>query len=251
MSQQPTHTFVNAFLKPESEKIIDCLINELNEKFLTDLGGVYGTSDGGDDAEDRTTIYDNNTYFGVGDDGTKTLPIKMSGGDGGYHVPGRLEVADHSIVKALVNSSITLLRSAGETEKIVLSPLPRYIIPCCGDEDHITNRTDENFKQGIVDGLGEVRRSLKDLIFGKKLRNFKIMDPLSLMYGDGDGDGEEGRKKGCWDPRDPIHPSMVGYDALVQGLMSTYEETDFVRQYTPQRGAAAAAATSATGDSHG
>jgi hypothetical protein len=116
-------------------------------------------------------------------------------------------------------------------EKMILSPLPRYIIPCCGDADHITNRTDENFKQGVVDGLSEVRRSPKDLIFGKKLRNFKILDPLNLMYG-----GGEGRKKGCWNPLDPIHPSAAGYDALVQGLMSTYVETSFNRQYTPQRG---------------
>jgi hypothetical protein len=298
MTQLPTHTFVNAFLKPESEKLIESLLNELNEKFLTDLGGVYCSTDDGNLADEQEesvklifvgcshakrmaaaaermgishsvvplpgyritaaavaaaseqlqdevqtsdgrvvtvfAIYNNNTYFGVGDDGTKTLPVKMRGGGDGYHVPGRLEVADHSIVKALVNSSITLLRSAGETEKIILSPLPRYIIPCCNDADHITNRTDENFKQGVVDGLGEVRRSLKDLIFGKKLRNFKILDPLSLMYGD--GDSEEGRNKGCWDPHDPIHPSTVGYDALVQGLMSTYEETNFNRQYTPQRG---------------
>jgi hypothetical protein len=177
------------------------------------------------------TIYDNNAFFGVGDDGTKTLPVKLSGGDG-YHVPGRLEVADHGVIKALVNSSISLLRSAGEKEKIIISPLPRYIIPCCGDEEHITNRTEENFKVGVVDGLSEVRRSLKDLIFGKKLRNFKVMDPLDLMY----GDDEEGRKRGCWNPLDPIHPSSAGYDALVQGLLTAYADTTFNRQYTPQRG---------------
>jgi hypothetical protein len=119
-------------------------------------------------------------------------------------------------------------------ERIILSPLPRYIIPCCGDADYITNRTDENFKQGVVDGLSEVRRSLKDKKNGKKLRNFKILDPLNLMYGGGDGD--EGRKKGCWNPLDPIHPSAAGYDVLVQGLMSTYAETSFNWQYTPQCG---------------
>jgi hypothetical protein len=142
-------------------------------------------------------------------------------------------VADHSVIKALVNSSIPLLRSAGETEKIIISPLPRYIIPCCGDADHITNRNEEDFKLSVVNGLGEVRRSLQDLIFGKKLKNFKILDPLSLMYGDGDDDN---RKKGCWNPLDPIHPSAAGYDALVQGLMSSYAETNYNRPYIPQHG---------------
>jgi hypothetical protein len=176
-------------------------------------------------------IYDNNAYFGVGDDGTKTLPVKISGGGDGYHVQGRLEVADHSVIKALVNSSIQLLRSAGETEKLIVSPLPRYIIPCCGDAEHITNRSEEDFKMSIVNGLSEFRRSLQDLIFGKKLKNFKILDPLSLMYGDGD---EESRKKGCWNPLDPVHPSAAGYDAIVQGLLSSCADANYSRPYNHQ-----------------
>jgi hypothetical protein len=295
MSHLPTNTSVNPFTQAESEKIIDTLISELNEKFLTDLGVIHGTADDGSTVDEEgvkfifvgcshakrmvaaaermdithsviplpgyrimaaavaaaseqlqdevqtsdgrvvtvCAIYDNNAYFGVGDDGTKTMPVKISGGGDGYHVQGHLEVADHSVIKALVNSSIPLRRSAGETEKIIISPLPRYIIPCCGDADHITNRNEEDFKLSIVDGLGEVRRSLQDLIFGKKLKNFKILDPLSLMYGNG---GDESRKKGCWNPLDPIHPSASGYDALVQGLMSSYAETNYNRPYTPQHG---------------
>jgi hypothetical protein len=53
-----------------------------------------------------------------------------------------------------------------------------------------------------------------------------VLDPLNLMYGDDD----EGRKRGCWNPLDPILPSTAGYDALVQGLMSSYADTTFNRQ---------------------
>jgi hypothetical protein len=41
---------------------------------------------------------------------------------------GKLEVADHMTVKMLVNTSAPLLRAGGDSEKIVLSPLPRYTV---------------------------------------------------------------------------------------------------------------------------
>jgi hypothetical protein len=124
-------------------------------------------------------IYDNNCFFSVADDGTKVLPAR--GVDNRYHAHGKLEVADHATVKLLVNTSTPLLRAGGNNEKIILSPLPRYILPCCGDESHVSNRKENSFKVSMSEGLGEIRRSLKDLVFGKKIRNFKVLDPVLLL----------------------------------------------------------------------
>jgi hypothetical protein len=173
------------------------------------------------------TIYDNNAFFGVGDDGSKSLPVKGDSGECRYHVPGKLEVADHSVVKSLVNLSIPLLRAAGEKEKIILSPLPRYMLPCCQSEEHITNRKSTDFKESIVDSLREFRQSLKDLVFGKKLRSFKILDPIQLMYGD-EGDAQ---RRGFW-KSDPIHPTSEGYEQILQGAMASHAEARYNRHYT-------------------
>jgi hypothetical protein len=48
-----------------------------------------------------------------------------------YHVPRKLEYADYGVVKNLVNISVLLLRAAGEHEKVVLSPIPRYMKRFC------------------------------------------------------------------------------------------------------------------------
>jgi hypothetical protein len=116
-------------------------------------------------------IFDNNAFFSAGEDGSKALPSKGDG-DRHFHVPGRLEVADHGVVKALVNASAALLRSGGEMEKLILSPLPRYIVPCCGDDAHIVNRNEADYQSTIIEGVAEFKRSLKDLVFGKK--NYKF-----------------------------------------------------------------------------
>jgi hypothetical protein len=63
-------------------------------------------------------IFDNNAYFCVDDDGSKSFPSKTGGGDSVYHVIGRLEVADQSVVKSLVNMSVGLVRAGGEAEKL-------------------------------------------------------------------------------------------------------------------------------------
>jgi hypothetical protein len=76
-----------------------------------------------------------------------------------------------------VNLSIGLFRAGGEAEKIIFSPFPRFMIPCCMDDDHVTNRSEPDFKEKLLGDLKEVRRSLKDLIFGKKIRNLKFWTP--------------------------------------------------------------------------
>jgi hypothetical protein len=121
-----------------------------------------------------------------------------------------------------------LLWAGGELEKVIISPLPRYIIPCCGDSGHITNRGEDDFKQKMCADLGEFKKSLKDLIFGKKIRNFKVLDPLDLMYG-GYGDSDERPKKGFW-KNDPVHPTSAGYENLVNGIIK--QEISFNRSYT-------------------
>jgi hypothetical protein len=291
MCHDAAKTYINAMSYEYCCKLIDSLVNELNELFLTDLGPVdnpvkLGPTDdkpsesvklilvgsshavrmaaaadelgiqhtvvqlpgyritaaaieaAAENLRDviRTTegkamvvyqIFDNNAFFCAGEDGSKTLPARGED-DSRYHVIGRLEVADHGVIKNLVNISTPLLRAGGEQEKVIISPLPRYIIPCCGDEGHITNRGEDNFKEKMCSDLGDIKKSLKDLVFGKKIRNFKILDPLDLMYGSS-GDGDERPKKGFW-RSDPVHPTPAGYGNLVNGIIKS--EINFNRSYT-------------------
>jgi hypothetical protein len=80
-------------------------------------------------------LYDNNVLLSCKDDGSKSLPVKI---DNTYHVEGRLVFADHHCMKHLVNLSVPVLRAGGDHEKIILSPLLRYLKPCCRDKSHIT-----------------------------------------------------------------------------------------------------------------
>jgi hypothetical protein len=119
----------------------------------------------------------------------------------------------------------------GEHEKIVLSPLPRYIVKCCGDSTHVANRKDPSFKEAVSEGLGAVKKSLKDLVFGKKIRNFKVLDPVLLMNADNDDVDTDSWAKEInkfWQS-DPVHLTSEGYSSLLSGLLGAYGSIDFNR----------------------
>jgi hypothetical protein len=168
-------------------------------------------------------LYDNSVFFSAQDDGSRSLPIR-SRIDNKYHVPGELGFADHNVLKTLVNNSINLLRAAGENEKIILSPLPRYLIPCCEDDQHLINMQDRNmYFRKMGEAIGSMKESLRDLIFGKKLRSFKVLSPLVILM-DGDGDVPSADKlKQLWD-KDPVHLVQQEYQNLVSGLLDHIQE---------------------------
>jgi hypothetical protein len=61
-------------------------------------------------------------------------------------------------------------------------PLPRYIcLPCCDDRSHCTNRKEEGFISGILEGLREIRRELKDACHDWKVANYKVVNRCTLL----------------------------------------------------------------------
>ena len=69
-------------------------------------------------------MFDNSVYFSSSEAGE--TPLLKRGGDGLYHIPGELVLADWAALKKIVNTALPLLRAGGKNKKIIISPLPRY-----------------------------------------------------------------------------------------------------------------------------
>jgi hypothetical protein len=124
-------------------------------------------------------MYDNNVFFAALPDGSRSLPVHDNS-DKKYHIPGRLEMADHSVIKTLINTSAPLLRAGEEVEKIILSPLPRYLRRCCNDKAHLTNKKDPSYVINMAESLAEKRDSMSDLIHDKKIRSAKVLTSSTM-----------------------------------------------------------------------
>jgi lysophospholipase L1-like esterase len=168
-------------------------------------------------------LLDNNAFFEVHEDGSRVLPSKDSE-DRKYHIQGRLEYADHTAVKNLVNQITPLLRAGGTSEKIILSPLPRYMRRCCKKKEHLVNKKEKDYAQKMGEALSNIRDSMKDLIFGKKINSFKVPNAAKLVMGDEVVDN----LRKYWND-DPVHMTSEGYDALLSSIMDIAETATFKR----------------------
>jgi hypothetical protein len=147
--------------------------------------------------------------------------------------------AGHCVIKSLVTQCVPLLRAGGDFEKVILSPLPRYVKSCCDNKAHLTNRRDPDFKTMMSEGLEEIQRSLNDLVAGKKIRNFKVMSPIQLLDNDEDTDEWIRSRKKFW-AADPVHMTAEGYAELTRVLTMAASNANYDR--AKEEGPAAAPA---------
>jgi len=178
-------------------------------------------------------MYDSSVYFSSSRPGEMALP-KKNKEDGIFHVVGRLKMADHDSFKEVVTDSIPLLRAGGGNIKIVLSPLPRYIMgPCCSNPDHVTNHGGSKYAEEMGARLADMCEWQEDFLYFKRIKKVKTLFPGSLI-----GDMKEGRKElaASWG-RDPVHMTVHGYN----------KEADGIRKLTPTLLAEFAEAKETTG----
>jgi hypothetical protein len=174
-------------------------------------------------------LLDNNVIFESREDGSRAMPSKGPD-DNCYHIKGKLEYPDHSVVKNLVNSITPLLRAGGDNEKLILSPLPRYIKRCCKDKTHLTNKRDEDYASKMGESLTDIRDSMKDMIFGKRIRSFKVLLTTKLVMGGEDDDAAENIRR-FW-KEDAVHMTAEGYDTLVTALAELATTATYKRPAT-------------------
>jgi hypothetical protein len=171
-------------------------------------------------------LLDNNLVFESCEDGSMALPSR-SKDDQKYHINGRLEYADHVVIKNLVNTITPLLRAGGDIEKLMLSPLPRYIKRCCKDKGHLTNKKDSDYASKMGESLSVIRDSMKDLIYGKRINAFKVLLTTKLVMGEDEEDAADNIRRFWRD--DAVHMTNEGYDTLVTALSNLAATAAFKR----------------------
>ena len=107
-----------------------------------------------------------------------------------------------------------LLEAAGNAKKVLVAPIPRYLLkPCCQDERHIPNMKEADYRSKMEDGLFESRKYLKDFTFRLGIRNISVLGPLKDLKKLGDS---------VW--ADPVHMSKAGYTCLADQVGITLDE---------------------------
>ena len=129
---------------------------------------------------------------------------------GGYHVDGDLILIPREMQFHCLSTIKPLLEAARDAKKVLVTPIPRYVLkPCCQDDRHIPNIKEEDYRRKMEDGLFECRKNLRDFTFRLGIRNVAVLGALKEL-----------RKLGDEVWADPVHMSKAGYSCL-SGLVET------------------------------
>ena len=119
-------------------------------------------------------LFSNSAYRFFQYDGTASLPLH---GKNGYHLPGDVTLAENGTFVRLIELLKPIFDSVNKRKKIIIPPLPRYIIAgCCSNIEHCTNRCNPDFVEKVTSDLSRVYGCLKKELRTAGIRDFWVMD---------------------------------------------------------------------------
>jgi hypothetical protein len=166
---------------------------------------------------------DNSCFMNMSSDGT-IIPIKKLE-DGKDHVVGDLAITPGILLRPMYAALEDIVKLCGERKISILTPLPRYIlVPCCDNDTHCVNLVvkDAASRQGVFDIMDEL-----DLI-GKavsiKFASCTVLCTGDLLVGKKDATRHEvlDAMIANW-MNDPVHGTKAGYSKLAMKLAERVE----------------------------
>jgi hypothetical protein len=103
--------------------------------------------------------------------------------------------------------------------------------PCCREKGHVSNRKEADYFAKMGDAMRDIKDSIKDLVYGKKIRAFKVLEPMTLLEEE-EGDLVTATKLKEYFSEDPVHLSADGYHDMLQCLLNQILEGTFTRAQT-------------------
>ena len=95
---------------------------------------------------------------------------------------------------------------------MIIGPMPRYAVAkCCEDPSHITNFNDDAYSTEMAARMNEIAKNIKNLIFTRRLKGVKLVNPIALM-------GNTGEEALALWGQDPVHPSELAYQKMAREI---------------------------------
>ena len=161
-------------------------------------------------------LLDNLQYLWRMLDGTTTQ--QQSDGRGKFHMEGELTIANKEVQLNIYKLVKPVLQAAGERPFVVITPMGRYLsAPCCEKDSHITNFRSENYEEGLLANLEEVKKNFRGFLFSDNIRKTLVLDLGPVL--------EKLGKEVCWGA-DPVHPSKAVYDDSARLLLDAIKRLE-------------------------
>ncbi len=123
--------------------------------------------------------FSNSTFRFEQFDGSTSLPFK-SGGK--YHLAGDVSVCSLTALQKQVEAIAPILTAKKETHCVLIPPLPRYLFaPCCANQNHCTNMSEDGYCDKIMSDLIAVRHKLIKMVNDLGLKKIRVTDSCPVI----------------------------------------------------------------------
>ena len=164
---------------------------------------------------DCTVVYemfDSNCFLARTEEGGLVPICKRASGE--YHVDGDLVFAPKELQYNCFCDAKPLFEAAGSRRKIIISPIPRYLLSgCCVDPDHAGNIKDPDYRGNLEMAVVDCRKNLKDFAFRQGIRNLRVVGPWPALRELGDS---------IW--LDKVHLNPPGYSKIADLVLEAAGE---------------------------
>jgi hypothetical protein len=128
-------------------------------------------------------------------------------------------VADKTAVKEMTALLQPLIKAMGQAKKAFLSPLTRYWLkPCCDNQLHHLNYSAPTYLPALGASVFRLRDSIRDSLYTKRCPNFRVVCSNRLLGIGPDLSDEAARSISQLWGTDPVHPSREAYEALASAI---------------------------------
>jgi len=180
--------------------------------------------------KDSTVVFqflDSAAYYARTEEGG-LVPARRNHVDNSYHIDGELVMAPSEVFLHTLKTSLPIFQAASGCPKLLLAPLPRYLVQgCCPDKDHIPNRSEEGYEDLIFTGVDNLRRQCKNFLHMNKVTDCITLNTAQLICSTSGArttpENVRGELKMSWGP-DPVHASVDCYTRLAKNIRTLCEE---------------------------
>jgi hypothetical protein len=164
-------------------------------------------------------VMDNSLYFAEDEEGARNLPKRSE--DGKYHFEGQVKLASGKQAAKAMERFLPVLRRLRKNRKLIMVPTPRCVCKaCCLDKNHCVNRREEGFLTGILEGIKEIRRVLRDSCHEWRISNYKVVNGCTLLGLQEESSFHE------WEEamgQDSVHLTEAGYGKMAEEIFQMSE----------------------------
>jgi hypothetical protein len=167
-------------------------------------------------------------YYAGCEDGS-VIPMRRDP-RGRYHVDGELVMATGDFFTRSLRVCLPLLKAAGNNNKLLLSPIPRYWkSSCCNDPEHVSNLLSPDFEDTLFKGLDDLRDTAKGYLRSCGVPSIKVLSTLQLMSRLPGSPTTSLEHRAAVLPLwggDPVHPNFCLFEAAAKAILDLVKPLD-------------------------